>query len=149
MEVINIKEKRSIGFEIKAIDNMITRQIISVSKEDIYHMSPVQARLLIYINKNKEKEIYQKDLEELFNMRRSTISGILKTMEKNNLIRRIDNPKDARIKQIILTNYSLNIGDRMKKSRDEFDKKLERNISKEDLETFYKVIDQIKENILN
>ena len=37
----------------------------------------------------------------------------------------------------------------MKKSRDEFDKKLEKNISKEDLETFYKVVDQIKENILN
>lgn len=149
MEVIKIKEKRSIGFEIKSIDNMISRQIISINKEEIFRITPAQARLICYLAKNKAEEIYQKDLEKLFSMRRSTISGILKTMEKNNLIKRIDSPKDARIKQIILTDYSLNLSNNMKKIRDKFDKKLENNISKEDLEIFYKVVDQIKKNILN
>ena len=93
------------------------------------------------------KEVYQKDLEELFNMRRSTISGILKNMEKNNLIERIDSPKDARIKQIILTESSKKIGNTIKKQRDIYEKKLKQNISNDDLEIFYKVIDQIKENI--
>lgn len=149
MEVIKINKERSIAFEIKVIDNMISRQIIPLNKECLFHISPIQARLMAYIFQHKEKEIYQKDLEELFNMRRSTISGILKTMEKNNLIKRIDSPKDARIKQIILTDHSKKIGSTMKKQRITYEKRLEKNISKEDLKIFYKVIDQIKENISN
>ena len=147
MEVIKIKEKRSIGYEIKVIDNMISRQIISLKHKCPLHITPVQVRILSYINEQNQKEIYQKDLENIFNMRRSTVSGILKNMEKNNLIKRIDSPKDARIKQIILTDYSKDISKHMKIKREEFDKKLEQNIKEKDLEIFYKVIDQIKENI--
>lgn len=144
---MKIKEKRSIGFEIKVIDNMISRQLIPLKNNCPLHISPIQARKLLYIEKHKTQEIYQKDLEHIFNMRRSTISGILKNMERTNLIKRIDSPKDARTKQIVLTNYSKNIGNHMKGKRDEFDQKLEQNILKEDLEIFYRVIDQIKENI--
>lgn len=147
--MIKINKERSIGFEIKVIDNMISRQIIPLNKKYLFHISPIQARLMAYIHQNKDKEVYQKDLEELFNMRRSTISGILRNMEKNNLIKRINSPKDARIKQIILTESSKNIGNTMKRQREMYEKKLKQNISKEDLEIFYKVIDQIKENISN
>lgn len=147
MEVIKIKEKRSIGFEIKVIDNMMSREIIPIKNKYLLHISPVQARLLAYLYQNIKREVYQKDLETLFNMRRSTISGILKNMEKNKLIKRIDSPKDARVKQIILTDYSQNIASHLQEKRDEFDKKLEQNISLDDLKIFYKVIDQIKENI--
>ena len=120
---------------------MISRQIIHLNKKYLFHISPIQARLMAYIHQNKDKEVYQKDLEELFNMRRSTISGILKNMEKNNLIERIDSPKDARIKQIILTESSKKIGNTIKKQRDIYEKKLKQNISNDDLEIFYKVID--------
>lgn len=147
--MIKINKERSIAFEIKVIDNIISRQIITLNKKCLFHISPIQARLMIYIFQHKEKKIYQKDLEELFNMRRSTISGILKTMEKNDLINRIDSPNDARIKQIILTDHSKKIWSTMKKQSDIYEKKLEKNISKEDLQIFYKVIDQIKENISN
>lgn len=147
MEVIKINKERNIGFEIKVIDNILSRQIITLKKDCPTQISTIQVRLLAYMHKKKGKEIYQKDLEKIFDMRRSTISGILKNMEKNNLIKRIESKKDARIKQIITTDYSLKVASHMDEKRREFDKILEKNISKEDLKTFYKVIDQIKENL--
>ncbi len=37
---------------------------------------------------NEGKEIFQKDIEAEFNIRRSTATGILKLMEKNGFINR-------------------------------------------------------------
>lgn len=139
--------KKSIAFEIKTIDNMITRRIIKNSKEGICPINQVQFVIIKHLSKNKK--VYQRDLEELLHMRRSTISGILKTMEKNNQIKRIDSTEDARIKEIILTDKCLEYKKIIKKKKEEFDKLLSKDISKEELEIFYKVIDKIKENISN
>ena len=51
--------------------------------------SIAQMQIIKYILKHDGKTIYQRDLEEVFNLRRATISGILKTMEKNNVIIRV------------------------------------------------------------
>ena len=50
-----------------------------------------------------DKEIYQKDIEKNFVVRRSTASGILDTMEKNGMLMRIPSDFDARSKRIVLT----------------------------------------------
>lgn len=49
------------------------------------------------------REIYQKDIEEEFQIRKSTVTGILKLMEKNGFIYRESVRKDARLKRIIPT----------------------------------------------
>ena len=68
-------------------------------------------------------------------------------MEKNNLIKRKENINDLRLKQIILTSDALNKINDIKKQIKKLDKLLEKDISKEDLEIFYKVTNQIKNNI--
>ena len=138
-------KKRSIGFEIKTIDNMIARKILSNNKNDIFPTSQVQFVIIKHIHNNKKT--YQKDLEKLLHMRRSTISGILKTMEKNNIIKRIDSSEDARVKQIVLTDKFYEYEKIIKKKKEEFDKLLSKDISQKDLEIFFKVTDKIKKNI--
>lgn len=49
------------------------------------------------------KDVYQKDIEEEFQIRKPTVSGILKLMEKNGFIYRESVPSDARLKRIIPT----------------------------------------------
>ena len=75
--------RRVVGFEIKSLDNMMTRNIIlnakTVGEESL---TPVQIRIMRYLFMNRDKEIYQRDIEKNFLVRRSTASGILKTMEK-------------------------------------------------------------------
>ena len=49
------------------------------------------------------KDLYQKDIEEEFQIRKSTVTGILKLMEKHGYIYRESVKKDARLKRIVPT----------------------------------------------
>ena len=139
-------EERKIAFEVKQLDNLIGRKLIENKKEN-KKLSHVQVSVLKYLLENRGKTVYQNDLESLLDVRRSTISGILKTMEKQNLIKRIDSLKDARKKEIILTDYSYKKSKLMKKKVTEFETLLVKGISYEELNVFFDVIDKIKENL--
>jgi DNA-binding MarR family transcriptional regulator len=146
----DIMKNRSIGFEIKNLNNLITRKIIKEYKiNDNCSISHVQMKVIHYLIKNKNNSIYQSDIEKMLEVRRSTVSGILDTMEKNNLIKRVDSKIDGRKKQIILTNKILEFSHDLEKQVISFDKLLIKDIEKEDLNTFFKVVDQMKKNIEN
>ena len=49
------------------------------------------------------RDLYQKDIEEEFQIRKSTVTGILKLMEKHGYIYRESVKKDARLKRIVPT----------------------------------------------
>lgn len=129
---------------------MISRQIINHTKQATpFGLSPVQLKILHYLCLHHQDIIYQRDIEKIIESRRSTTSGILDTMEKNNLIKRINSEIDARSKQIILTDYSYNLAKIMLKQKDEFDNMIQKSITPEELAIFFKVTDKIKNNIMN
>ncbi len=145
-----LENTKYIGYEIKVLDNLIARKIICESKlKEKKLLNPIQGKILQYLFENFNKDVYQNDIEKQFNFRRSTISGILQTMEKNKLIIRTNSTKDARSKKIELTNESLDIGKEIKKIIARFDKTLRNEISPEELDIFFKVINKIKNNITN
>ena len=146
-EGVKVK-KRKIPFEIKMLDNMLTRKICeNMKKNEICSISHVQADILEYIYKNKNVVVYQNDIEKEIGARRSTISGILKTMEKNGLIIKNDSLVDARKKEISLTQESIEKHKEMEKNVVFFEKELLKGISYEEVKIFFKVIDKLKENL--
>ena len=60
------------------------------------------------------RPVYQRDLEECFKLRRSTISSILTTLEKKDLIQRVPVTHDARLKRLVLTRSGKALGDQVK-----------------------------------
>ena len=64
---------------------------------------------LRFFAENADRDIFQKDFEEEFSIRRSTATKILQLMEKNGLIERQKVESDARLKKIVLTNKALDI----------------------------------------
>lgn len=63
-------------------------------------LTPMQRHILNYILlETLHRDIYQKNLEEEFQVRKSTVSGILKLMEKNGFIYRESVKEDARLKK--------------------------------------------------
>ena len=107
--------ERKVAFEIKRLDNLINRKILKyLKKENIKNISHVQAEILRYLYVNRDNTVYQSDIEKEADIRRSTVSGILKTMEKNGLIKRIDSKKDTRKKEVTLTNLSVKRHNEMK-----------------------------------
>ena len=142
-------EDKNIFNSIKELEKGIVRKIMSETSHDEMYSKPsiAQMQIIKYILKHDGKTIYQRDLEEVFNLRRATISGILKTMEKNNVIIRVCDPNDARGKIVILSDDAK----KFFKEKETLFKKLEtvlkKDISKEELETFYKVILKMRDNI--
>lgn len=63
-----------------------------------------QLKVLAYVSRNsKNGPVYQKELEEAFEIRRSSVSEILKTMENSGILLREGSPDDARVKIVSLT----------------------------------------------
>ena len=139
---------RTVGHEIKLLDNMITRKILSdVKEEEDIILTPVQIRVLKYLYENKDKDIYQRDVEKKISVRRSTISGVLKTMEKNEMIKRTDTNLDKRVKKIVLTERSIHKIDKLEEKVSIFEKELLNGISEEELSIFFSVVDKMKSNL--
>lgn len=142
-------DDKNIFNSIKELEKGIVRKIMSETSHDEMFSKPsiAQMQIIKYILKHEEETIYQRDLEEVFNLRRATISGILKTMEKNNVIIRVCDPNDARGKIVILSDDAK----KFFKEKETLFKKLEtilkKDISKEELEIFYKVILKMRDNI--
>lgn len=142
-------EDKNIFDFIKELEKGIVRKIMSETSRDEIFSKPsiAQMQIIKYILKHDGETIYQRDLEEVFNLRRATISGILKTMEKNNVIIRVCDPDDARGKIVILSDDAKRFFKEKKTLFKKLETVLKKDISKEDLETFYKVVLKMRDNI--
>lgn len=135
--------------ELKKLDVDINRKLFSIAKERKipFYPSPLQAKVTKYLIENKEGEVYQKDLEEVFEVSKATISGVLLTMEKNKIIKRIPSENDARQKKIVLTKKSKEIYKEVKETFKKLNEELIKNISEEELQNFIKTMEKMRNNI--
>lgn len=142
-------DDKNIFNSIKELEKGIVRKIMSETSHDEMFSKPsiAQMQIIKYILKHDGKTIYQRDLEEVFNLRRATISGILKTMEKNNVIIRVCDPNDARGKIVILSDDAKKFFKEKETLFKKIETVLKKDISKEELEIFYKVILKMRDNI--
>ena len=108
----------------------------------------MQGRIIGYLDLQEgKKDVFQKDLEAEFNIRRSTATEILQLMEKNGLIKREPVAHDARLKKLVLTEEARRNFRKIKGELDRIEDKVTFGLSEEELHTFFAVIDKIKENI--
>ena len=135
-------------FKIKELDKKIVRTILKENSDiNIPPLTSTQIQILKYMIEHQNEDVYQKDLENVLNLRRATVSGVLQTMEKNNLIKREIYENDIRVKKIILNEKTKNIFQKNKQKIDEIEKNITKNISKKDLNDFIKVIDKLITNL--
>lgn len=95
---------------------------------------------MVYLVKNNKKDIFQKDIEEKFEIRRSSVSAILTHLEKKGFIKRDSVLHDARLKKISPTPEGIKMVEDTVKLLQDFEKSLLTDISDEDLDTFYSVL---------
>ena len=94
------------------------REIVNLSR--IWHrviekrmsdlgLSSIQSRVLgyLYFQLREGKKVFQKELEEEFKIRKSSVTSVIQILEKKGLIRRIGVPGDARKKELVLTEQGI------------------------------------------
>ena len=140
-------EKKEIGHEIRVIQRMIHHKIEAFRAVNGDTMTFVQTRKLSFLMRHPDQDIFQKDLEKELNIRRSTATEILNVLERDGYIERQSVCGDKRLKKLVPTQKAIDLGTRAMNHIQLMESILEKDISPEDLEVFYRVTDQIKKNL--
>jgi DNA-binding MarR family transcriptional regulator len=140
-------EQRRIGPTVRRLNNIIKREVEkSTVKQEIDHLTGLHGWVIRYIVE-QEGSVFQRDLEKRFSCRRSTMSNVLGLMEKNGLIVRKVSERDARLKEIVLTECALGVHERAHADMMRMEGVLSEGISPEELEVFFRVADKIRSNL--
>lgn len=143
------KNKLKLGLDISRINHIISRKVDAAVINAIDDSLTVsQAYVIDFIsNEGEDREIFQKDLEKEFDLKRSSISLMLNNMEKSDLIKRVPVAEDARLKKIILTEKSIKLYENISTAIDSVENKLSENLTLEEIKAFQRVLDKIRKNL--
>ena len=144
-----MNDKRDVGLEIRKMSNLIRREAERFEckrcgDKDIGS----NGWILGYIYDHSDKDVFQKDIEDEFTMRRSTVSNILKLLEQKGMIVREPVSYDARLKRITLTEEAIKIHMTIKNDISKLESKITKGVSQEELDMFFNVMDKFQKNIL-
>ncbi|ULQ58940.1 MarR family winged helix-turn-helix transcriptional regulator [Brucepastera parasyntrophica] len=143
-----MSQSKTVVFAIKAVSNHIKRIFSKYPFTDnIEEITCMHYAVIHFIYNNRDKKIFQKDIESEYNIRGSTATGILKLMEQNGFIRRIPALQDARLKKIVLTNKALGIYCQAKSTMDEINEKILTGIPEDEVDSFFLTIEKILHNL--
>lgn len=137
---------RSAFCRIKAVSNAIRRKIEGINIEEKYGLTGGECAIMGYLFENKDRPLYQKDIEEEFHIRRSSATRALQAMEKKGILFRENEPRDGRLKRLVLTEKAMEIGRGVGDMIEEAEQRLLRGISREELNTFLDICDRICRN---
>lgn len=137
-----------LGREIKKTQNLIDRLMKSTTRLNPEDESPFSVKQNCwYLYRNLDKTIYQKDLEKVFSLRRSSASAQLKKMEDMGLILREEVDSDKRLKKISLT---ASAKDKVEKTISEIiltEEIISSGLSEEEAETLCVLLGKIRQTV--
>ena len=135
-------------YNLHLLNKLIAREFICNNK-DLFCGDPSATQMIImnYILNHQNEDIYQKDLEEALHLRRATVSGVLQTMEKHELIERVLCDNDVRCKKIILKEKAKKMFDVKKMEFFKLEEVIKKGLSDEEIEIFCHIIERMQNNI--
>lgn len=140
---MDCSDKRNLVFEVRTLSNLIKRGIDGENE----NLTVLQCRIIEYLYDNRLLDIFQKNFEEEFGMRRSSASKILSLMEKKGFVERRQVQHDARLKKLVLTEKAKQSYENAKKNIVSVQKKITNGIEERELEAFYSTLDKIRCNL--
>lgn len=129
---------------VSKLSNKLRRKIDAFSSRK--DLSGAQGRVLHFLLA-QPGDVFQKDIEEEYSLRPPSASELLKKMERSGLIRREPLPQDARMKRIIVSDKALQYKDKVVADINDLEEELTRGISQADMDTFFRVIKQMLDNV--
>lgn len=135
-------------YNLHLLNKLIAREFVCNNK-DLFCGDPSATQMIImnYILNHQNEDIYQKDLEEALHLRRATVSGVLQTMEKHELIERVLCDNDVRCKKIILKEKAKKMFDVKKMEFFKLEEVIKKGLSDEEIEIFCHIIESMQNNI--
>ncbi len=136
------------GVEIHRTEHMMSRKLeAKVKEQGIDEVTLTHGWIIRFLYENRDRDIYQKDIEKYFLVGRSTVANSIKLMEKRGVVRREFVECDARLKKVILTEKGMQAHETIEAVIEGLNASILDGIEEEDAKVFLKVIRKIRENV--
>ena len=96
-----------------------------------------------------DRELYQRDVEEVFCIRRSTASRFLQNLERDGMLTRQSVPQDARLKKLVPTEKAMAIHAEIAEKFQIAEALMTAGLKAEELEQFIATARKIQRNLLD
>lgn len=136
----------NLGLEVRVLSNLVYNKLNQMTMET-ENLTIHQSWILQYLTQNAGQEIYQKDIEQLFSIKRSTANQMLRTMEVRGYIRRAVSDEDARRNVLTVTDEGIVACEHIGENLYQFMLKLHGDIPKSELEQFQVTLRKLWRNI--
>ena len=140
-------EEQHVGAEVKQISNLIHRRLLSKQSDEEDAVAGSGGWILGYLDRHSGSDVFQRDLEDKFCMRRATVSKMIQLMEQKGLIERRSVAHDARLKKLILTEKGRARNRELIADFDQLEAEMTRGIPQEKLDIFFEVCGMLKGNL--
>lgn len=134
------------GKLISQVSHQLKRRIFSGDMQD--DLTNMQKHILHYILfETMHRDLFQKDVEKEYNIRRSTATETLQLLERKGYIYRERVESDARLKRIVPTGKALGVRRHLLDTIRRMEEQIKEGISENDMAVFLRVLKQISENL--
>ena len=141
-------DKKHIGYAVNSLGRRISRVMSSIpAMRENKNLTGIQIWVLNFLFRKEGEQVFQRDVEQEFNIRRSTATELLKAMERGGLIRREAVEYDARLKRIVLTEYAENIRKQLQVQICKTEAIMTDGFSEAEIEQFFSFVERFKNNL--
>lgn len=143
--------KNKVGFELITLGHLLKRER-DRSNDDIKNrvlgegnnVMCTDLGIIGFLADNKEKEVYQKDIEQFFSLTAPSVSNKLRDLAKKDLVTREYSKVDTRLKQVLMTEKAEAIDIKMRDEIENFENRLDSLITTEEKEQLLSILTKIK-----
>lgn len=147
-EEVSAGENRKLLFLLRNIYILIKREVEnSDARKELDNVTGTHGYVICYLMGRDGEDVFQRDIEKRFSIRRSTATEILNLMQKNGLINRSAVESDARLKKITLTDKARNLFKVVEKDRSEFEASVVEGFSSDEIAALSGYLERITENL--
>lgn len=108
----------------------------------------IQSQVIFYIlNHWQEAPVFQRDIEQVFSLSRSTATGILQQLEKKGILRRESVASDARLKSLVPTEQAAELGCQVRACLRQTEQVLTRGLSDGQVQLFRETLAAMADNL--
>ena len=138
--------ERSIIQELRTVEQLLKDYLGNDAvRSGKYNLT--QYHIIGYLLRHDGEKVCQKDLEKETGLKKASITGSIDNLVEKGTVIRVPSTDDRRKNYIYLTDKVLNFRKQLKERENLFNDQIKGNIPEADKEAFFRVMDQIKDNI--
>ncbi|KAB7789564.1 MarR family winged helix-turn-helix transcriptional regulator [Bifidobacterium leontopitheci] len=140
-------DSRILSWDLRALVKAYNRYLSETMPEEAQVATGGNARIIMFLARNRDEAIYQHTIEQKFCITRSTASRVLALMEKNGLIVRVPVEHDMRLKRIMLTSKADSIVNLLRENGEQMERCLVKGFTEQEQAQLLDYVSRMRRNI--